>query len=126
MSGCASLAGGTGCRLLVLVFNFMFYFFMTIYIYNTYLLPTFPPPPPSPYPTQSPPMLCRHHPSDVIAGAFLGTLFGLLYAVRATARVDGVAAGVGAMGGGDVATPDPSCLLLRSSRQPDRSDAATL
>lgn len=32
----------------------------------------------------------KHHPSDVVAGAFLGSLIGMFYLVRAVARLDRV------------------------------------
>lgn len=59
----------------------------------------------------SPP--CRHHPSDVIAGAFLGTLLGGLFAGRAISRLDRVVLGAG--GGADDGTPGAAASLLRAA-----------
>lgn len=64
------------------------------------------------------PAPCRHHPSDVIGGAFLGTLVASLYITRAVWRLDSVvvlpAAGCAAAAGcgGGAGTPDTESSLL--------------
>ncbi|KAL4428839.1 hypothetical protein ABPG77_005277 [Micractinium sp. CCAP 211/92] len=64
----------------------------------------------------------KHHPSDVVAGAFLGALLGLLFAARAVLRVSLVVVGTAAAGSwgacsssaASEGTPEPS--LLQSNR----------
>lgn len=70
----------------------------------------------------------KHHPSDVIAGAFLGTTLGLLFAARSIANVGQVAAVLAkpACGSGTPgdATPEPTHLLLHNSRVHNQGAAA--
>ena len=47
----------------------------------------------------------KHHPSDVVAGALLGTLFASVYAIRSIARLERVAELAAA---GDAAGADPN------------------
>ncbi|KAL4451567.1 hypothetical protein ABPG75_007229 [Micractinium tetrahymenae] len=67
----------------------------------------------------------KHHPSDVVAGAFLGALLGLLFAARAVLRVSRVLVGGAAAGcsGGCSSgaasvdgNPEPALSLLHSGR----------
>ena len=50
----------------------------------------------------------KHHPSDVVAGALLGTLFAAVYAVRSIARLERVAE---LAAGDDAAGTDPGTAL---------------
>ena len=56
----------------------------------------------------------KHHPSDVAAGALLGTLLGAAFVLRAIGRLPGVLAGAEA--GGAAGTPQPDTSLLRGNR----------
>jgi phosphatidate phosphatase len=63
----------------------------------------------------------KHHPSDVAAGALLGAMFAVLYAVRAVGRlpsvVDVVASSApAAADGSPLGTPQADTTLLRGGR----------
>ncbi len=60
----------------------------------------------------------KHHPSDVVAGALLGAMFAVLYAVRAVGRLHSVVDVVDgpprvAADGSPIGTPQADTTLLR-------------
>lgn len=67
----------------------------------------------------------KHHPSDVLGGAFLGALFGVAFVVRAIARLPCVVVGLAAEGSSGDGTPQIGSLLLHHGNQVHHNGTAS-